>query len=677
MADKFQLKALITGVDKLSPMLQGVRKNAMGLRKQLNSTGLGNITFMDAIKGGAIATPFVMGAQAAMAFESAMADVKKVVKFDAPEQFKEMSQDVLALSERLPMSAEGIAAIVAAGGQSNIARSELKQFAEDAVKMGIAFDQTAEQSGSMMATWRAAFKMTQDEVVTLADKINLMGTQGAKTGEISSIVTAIGPLGEVAGLASGQIAALGATMLATGVKQDVAATGIKNFMLAMTKGTTATKEQANAFKSIQLDSKQVAKSMQKDAQGTMLNILQRVKAVDPSAQAGLLTQLFGGESVAAIAPLLTNLDKLKSNFLMVADSQQYGGSMQAEYQARSETTANALQLLKNRVTRLGVEVGSVLLPPFNDFMALVGPLITNVSKLAGEHPGLIKGVLGAAVGFTVLRLAVAAGTGAMTMFNNVTKKSIIGLVIRGIALAAGFLLANWSTVAPFFKAVWEKIEAPAMRVWGWIKTAFEWSPLGQVMANWEPLKVFFAALWDLIRALSVPFFDFLGKVFDWSPLGMIVKHWSPITAFFKDLWDGVKPYLEPIMNYFGGGEGGPGVIATATDKVKNWTDQQRAANAGAGGGDGSFVQAGAAQNAQGLQAQRNQTQGGGLDPKSLLRAPGSLNQQAAANQRTNLDGALVMRFENAPAGLKMESSQTNQPGLQVKSQVGVRSLSKQ
>lgn len=52
MADKFQLKALITGVDKLSPVMTGVRKNAAMLRKQLNSSGLGKITFMDAVQGG-------------------------------------------------------------------------------------------------------------------------------------------------------------------------------------------------------------------------------------------------------------------------------------------------------------------------------------------------------------------------------------------------------------------------------------------------------------------------------------------------------------------------------------------------------------------------------------------------------------------------------------------------
>ncbi|WP_252099300.1 phage tail tape measure protein [Escherichia coli] len=46
-----------------------------------------------------------------------------------------MTEQVRDLSTELPMSAEGIAEIVAAGGQAGIARDELMQFATDAVKM--------------------------------------------------------------------------------------------------------------------------------------------------------------------------------------------------------------------------------------------------------------------------------------------------------------------------------------------------------------------------------------------------------------------------------------------------------------------------------------------------------------------------------------------------------------
>mgnify|MGYP002691401850 CR=1 FL=1 len=61
-------------------------------------------------------------ADPAIKFESAMADVKKVVNFDTPAQFKEMGDDILKLTRTIPMAGEEIAAIVAAGGQSGVAR---------------------------------------------------------------------------------------------------------------------------------------------------------------------------------------------------------------------------------------------------------------------------------------------------------------------------------------------------------------------------------------------------------------------------------------------------------------------------------------------------------------------------------------------------------------------------
>ncbi|MGO0628716.1 phage tail tape measure protein [Pseudomonas sp. SAR267] len=779
MADKFQLKALITGVDKLSPVLSGVRKNAAMLRKQLNSSGLGKITFGEALQGGAIAAPFVMGVKAAMGFESAMADVKKVVNFDTPAQFKAMSDDVLGLSERLPMAAEGIAQIVAAGGQSGIAREELNRFAEDAVKMGVAFDQTAEESGSMMAKWRTAFKMNQTEVVTLADQINYLGNTGAaSTGQISNILTAIGPLGEVAGVSAAQLAAMGSTLAGVGIAQDVAATGIKNFMLTLTAGTAATKSQKEAYKALRLDANELAKGMQSDSEGTINRVLQTLAKVEKSKQAAVLTNLFGKESVGAIAPLLTSLGTLQKNFKSIGDETQYAGSMNSEYAARAATTQNAMQLLQNRVTRLGITVGSMLLPPLNDFMATVGPIISSVGALAAAHPWLIKGVLGAAVGFTVLRLATAGATAALAMMNGVASMSPIGIIVRGIAIAAGVLIANWSTVAPYFQAVWDKIKEPAMALWGWMKTAFAWSPIGLIVANWQPLSRFFASLWGLvkalsvpfmgylrtmfdysplgliinhwgpisgffggvweaIKALSVPFLDFLKTLFDWSPLGLLVKHWEPITAYFKGLWDKLRPIVEPMMKFLGFSSEG-GVIEAATNKVNAWTEQQKARNGAGQPAPGALVRPiaepvqlmpeatsaasllrapgqtperpplrlvpspasmPAALSAEQLGTQAKESYAKGLTqaealkqaetavvqrpgltsvptsaPGGLPASRGSLVQQSAATNKTQLEGSMVVRFDNAPQGMRVEQGESNQPGLQVTPQVGYRSL---
>ncbi|EDE9196091.1 phage tail tape measure protein, partial [Salmonella enterica subsp. enterica serovar Enteritidis] len=217
MADSFQLKAIITAVDQLSGPLKGMQRELKGFQKEMAGLAIGAAAAGTAVLG-ALALPV----NAAIGFESKMADIRKVVDgLDDKKAFAQMSDDILTLSTQLPMAAEGIAEIVAAGGQAGIARGDLMQFANDAVKMGVAFDTTAEESGQMMAQWRTAFRLTQEDVVVLADKINYLGNTGpANAKKISDIVTRIGPLGGVAGVASGEIAAMGATIAGMGVESE-------------------------------------------------------------------------------------------------------------------------------------------------------------------------------------------------------------------------------------------------------------------------------------------------------------------------------------------------------------------------------------------------------------------------------------------------------------------------
>ena len=179
----------------------------------------------------------------------------------------------------------------------------------------------------MMAKWRTAFGMSQDEVVTLADKVNyLSNVTAASSGDISDIVTRVGPLGDVAGVNAGQIAALGASMAGVGVQSEIAATGIQNLMLGLVAGEGATKTQIEAFQRLGLNAVDVAKRMQTDAVGTIVDVLARIKELPEETQAVALTDLFGKESIKAIAPLLTQLDNLKTNFQRVGDASQYAGS---------------------------------------------------------------------------------------------------------------------------------------------------------------------------------------------------------------------------------------------------------------------------------------------------------------------------------------------------------------
>lgn len=340
--------------------------------------------------GTATAAATVASVKNAISYESSMADVAKVVdglKDDNGEltaQYYEMSDALLELSTRIPMTAEELTQIAAAAGQSGIARKEIVGFAEDAAKMGVAFDTTADQAGTWMAQWRTAFKMNQKEVTTLADQINYLGNvSGANALQLSGIVTAVGSLGDVGGLSAAQIAAIGDTMASVGVGEDVAATGIAKMITTMTAGSAATEKQSKVLKKLGIDATDLADRMQTDAQGAIIDFMEALRKLPKAEQAAALKNYFGQESIKPISALYTNLDELKKHFNQVADASLYAGSMEDEYASRSATTENSIQLAKNALMRLSITYGQMFAP----YVKLAADKVTEfLNKLTEMKP---------------------------------------------------------------------------------------------------------------------------------------------------------------------------------------------------------------------------------------------------------------------------------------------------
>lgn len=520
-----------------------------GLQEGMRSHGA------NALQYAGMAYSVAQVADAAVKFESSMADVRKVVDFDSPEQFKQMGKDILDLSTRIPMAAEGLAQIVAAGGQSGIARDELLGFAEGAAKMGVAFDITAEQAGDMMAKWRTAFKMGQSDVVKLADKINFLGnTTAASAPLISDVVTRIGPLGSVGGVASGEIAALGASLVGSGVTSEIAATGIKNLILALVSGESATKSQNEAFAALGLNAINMAKYMQKDARGAILSVLEAVQRLDKEQQASVMAELFGKESISAIAPLLSNLDALKTNFDAVSDASKYAGSMEKEFQTRAETTANAMELMNNSIYRTKVAIGQGLLPAIAPVASVVADAATAVGNFATEYPNLTGAVLGGTGALFGVAAAASAFMWALNgarlaLFGAKTAFGIAGaalgkyniLIKTGTALTYGWNLAGrlFNSGLAITGSMFKGLGVGAMKLWG-ILLANPWIALATVAVgaawmiykNWDTVKEWFTTLWDDPALALQQFCDGvkskLGEAYDW-----IHNKWESISNFLS------------------------------------------------------------------------------------------------------------------------------------------------
>lgn len=475
------------------------------------------------IGGAALAVPLAYATKQAMSFEASMADVRKVVNFDTPQQFAQMSNDVLDLSTKIPMAASGIAQIVAAAGRANIPRKELLGFTQDAAKMGVALDITGDEAGNMMAKWRTAFGLSQVGVNGLADQINaLTNTYGGNATAVAGIVTRIGSLGKVAGVSSSQVGAMAQLLSSVGVEEEVAATGIKNMMLAMTKGTAATKGQKAALADLGLEASSVAQGMQKDSARTISDVLSRISKLPKEAQVSILGELFGSESVAAIAPMLTNLDKLQANFALVGDKAKYAGSMEKEYLTRIATTEGATALAGNALQALNITLGTYLLPTVISGSRKITEIAGSIRAWSQAHPQL-SSVLVQGLGYLV---AFRLGLGALQLAFG-TLLGPFATALKFFRMHSGIIMMS-KTLGQFVN-VGIRAGGLAMRFFGLIRTAALFmaqgfvragvmmlaSPLGLIImavalavgvaayliySNWDKIKGAFTAGWNWVKA---------------------------------------------------------------------------------------------------------------------------------------------------------------------------------
>ena len=405
-------------------------------------------TGKEQLKTGAVQAGIItMGVKLAIDDESSFADVKKTTGLVGEEAEKFRMQLINATKE-IPLMNDEIYNIASAAGQAGIKQKELVRFTGDAAVMAVAFDQTAKDSGSTLATWRTAFGMTQDQVVTLGDQVNyLANSVNASASDISEVVNRVGAIGKNAGLSVEQVGALGASLIAMGQSPETASTAIKNMTGALTKGYAVTKAQAGAYAMLGLDAEKVAKQMQMDGDGTMLMVLEKINKINPAEKGALISQLFGEEAKAGVSQLSGQLDLLRDNLKRVADEQQYGGSMMAEYENRSATTENSLIILAKTGQTVASNFAYAFLPSIRSGSKELVNIAQKVGALTAKYPDLTK-----KVGYTLAGLAafnLTMGASKMLLGNVITQGAkVIGFfTAKTVAVTADTVATGANNVA--------------------------------------------------------------------------------------------------------------------------------------------------------------------------------------------------------------------------------------
>ena len=213
-----------------------------------------------AVAGGlSLALPVGLATREAMGLQGRMIDVRKVIEGIDDAGIERLRSGLIEMAGRIPVPLDGLGQIAAEGARAGVAADDLLPYVENSAKMAAAFDITADAAGQMTSQWRKGLGLTLPQTVELGDQINALTNKfGGAAPAIGEMVGEIGPLGGLAGVVGGEIAAMSQLMNAMGIDAQKGSTGVKNFLLTLSAGEAVSRQQAAAFRNVGLSATEVA-----------------------------------------------------------------------------------------------------------------------------------------------------------------------------------------------------------------------------------------------------------------------------------------------------------------------------------------------------------------------------------------------------------------------------------
>ncbi|EAL9604892.1 phage tail tape measure protein, partial [Campylobacter jejuni] len=153
---------------------------------------------------------------------------------------------------------------------------------------------------------------------------------------------------------------------------------------------------------------------------------------------------------------------------------------------------------------------------------------TSLKALSFVLGGLNKVFKAVAIGIRVLSMAMMSNP--------------IGLILGGIAIVAGLIIANWDKVKSWFKSFIEWLKPVWEPIYNVIKAVFDKCALvftsfkDIIMSVASPLAEFLNSIWQGVGDF---FYSIFGSLFDWfaSKLSWVGDMISSISGFIKDALD--------------------------------------------------------------------------------------------------------------------------------------------
>jgi TP901 family phage tail tape measure protein len=486
-------------------------------------------------------------------FETAMMGVAKQVDGARDDNGKltatyyEFADAIKAASNEMPIATTEFAALVEAQARAGIQGKEnLLTMAKVSATAAVAFDLPAEQVGEDMGRIAGLYKVPIKNISALGDALNYLDDNTrSKGGDIIETLTRMSDVADK--LDYRKAAALGSTFLSLGSAPEVAASASRAMVRELAIANMQSKTFREGMKMLNLDSNEIQGGMTTDAMGTMMKVLERIKAIDPKQRTEVATRVFGKEYGKDAAKLVNNLGELKRQLDLVNDTAA-NGSMQREMDIRADAIEGRWQILQNKLFNTKSGAGETVRATMVDVMDAIGGVLDKVNAWVKANPTLTAtllkivasvAVLSAVFGGLALTLAGILGPFLFLRFGlamfGIKLPGIIGIFkVFGTVLRTlgGILIGPLVTALRAVGiALWGLSANPIVLVIAAVVAALAGGAY-LIYKNWDAVKNYFANAWTEIKAgFSGGIAGIITTLVNFSPLGLLYQAFAGVLSY--------------------------------------------------------------------------------------------------------------------------------------------------
>lgn len=516
--------------------------------------------------GATITAPIANVTKDFMTFEDAMIGVARQVdglkdkSGNFTQEFDQWKIKIHDLSKELPLTTVQIANMIESAARMDIAKDELEDFVRLNTQMAIAFDaQNPDELVESFGKVSKNFNLTQKQTKELADTINYLDDNAISKGTgIIGYMNRVAGIAAIAKITDKNMAALGSTLQTLGAEEEDSATAVTTIFTRL--GVAGNHEEVDgALKKLKLNPQKIAKGMAKDAQSTLMLIVNKIKGLDDDAKSDVMKGLVGIPHIKTISKLVANTEEWRRQ-IELANSEAAKGSMGREFDTRMKALSASTQIFTNRLFNLKTAIGGTLAPTLHNILDKLGGVVDKFKAWIETNPELARkillvasalgttltafGALSLALSFVLYPMArVALGFGKLTGLNTLLAKSF-----------------NYTTKA----AIASNKNLLSFRGWSNIFSSAQTTLTGLLgkITKLNTLKVLLGALKAWTMPVRMIFIGLSSSIsFLLSPIGVVVaavvgagiyiyKNWEKVKSFFSGFLNGLQSGLQPVIDKF-------------------------------------------------------------------------------------------------------------------------------